>query len=147
MKPLIPAPRTQWTETSGREAVARRAAAGTGAPCCEVTGSAPDLHWSHRVAKGRGGDWAPSNGVLMSAQLHAWTHDHPAYAYSLGWHVRTGFDPREVPVWLARPWPGFWFLRDDEEPMSPAHPEDHPHLPTHDDVRALLPDWARGALL
>lgn len=149
MKPLIPTPRTEWTEAAGKRVVHRRAKASTDdeARVCEVTGTTWQLEWSHRLAAGRGGTWAPSNGILLAKSVHAWAHANPTFATRLGWHVRTGFDPRGIPAWLARPWPGFWLLQDDDGPLSQAHPEDHPDLPTYDDVRALLPSWARGALL
>jgi hypothetical protein len=148
VKPLIPAPRTQWTEAAGKALVKQRAAASTDgeASVCEVSGTTWQLEFSHRLAAGRGGTYAPSNGILLARPVHAWAHANPAAATRLGWHVRTGYDPLTVPAWLARPWPGWWLLRDDDGPLSPAHPEDHPGLPNDDELRRQLPGAARGAL-
>lgn len=69
-------------------------------------------HWSHRLAAGQMGQWRPSNGLHLSFKTHEWLHRKPALAYAGGWHVRSGEDPRQVPVWLLRPWPGWWLIDD-----------------------------------
>lgn len=149
MRPLVPAQRGEWTEDAGRKVVwsRSRASLDDDVPVvCEACGTTRGVQWSHRIARSRGGTWAPSNGVALCLVEHGWAHSFPDTARRLGWHVRTGLDPREVPVWLARPWPGFWLLTDDLEPLVPAHREDYPDLPTDDELARLLPPAARGAL-
>lgn len=148
MTGLIPAPRSEWTEDAGKAVVNARAEAGTGARTCEVTGTGAGfwpLDWSHRIAAGRGGTYAPSNGILLTRLVHDWAHREPSLAERLGWHLPTGTDTTRAPAWLVRPWPGFWLLPDDAGPLRPAHREDHPHLPGDAELATLL-DAARGAL-
>jgi hypothetical protein len=146
---LIPTQRGPWTEAAGRRVVWARSN-GTldedEPPQCEACGTTQGVQWSHRIARSRGGSWAPSNGVALCLVEHGWAHSFPTAAGRLGWHVRTGFDPRTVPVWLARPWPGFWLLPDASSLLRPAHPEDHPDLPDRAELVRLLPPAARGAL-
>lgn len=157
--PLIPAPRREWAEAEGRRLVTGRAAQNLDEqPCCEATGNTQQLEFSHRLAAGRGGTYAPSNGLLLNHDIHMWAHHHPYAATRLGWHIETGFNPLDAPVWLPRPFPGWWLLGDVDALVTPAHPEDYPPtvndegivtdpgLPTDDELRELLPPAARGAL-
>lgn len=142
---LIPLPRDGWTEALGRRIVTDRAAQPSGIPSCEACGETTGLHWSHRIARSRGGSWAPSNGVLLCLVAHGWAHTFPKLARSLGWHLNTHDAPAEAPVWLARPYPGWWLL-DDGGLLTPVHAEDHPDLPTTQELWRYLPPAARGAL-
>lgn len=83
---------------------------------CEICNHAPATSWSHRVAAGRGGQWDAANGIDTCGDgtrgCHGWLTANPAKAYAGGWHVETGADPSQVPVWLARPWPGWFRITD-----------------------------------
>lgn len=112
---------------SAGEARARAEVAERAAGSCEVTGAPGALEWAHRVSLGRGGAWTPWNGLHLSRAAHAWCHQHPGSAYAAGWFVETGHDPAAVPVWLARPYPGWWLLQPAEDggkhvavPLDPA---------------------------
>jgi hypothetical protein len=97
----------------------------------EITGQGTALHWSHRIAAGRGGTYRPANGLDLSPAVHEWLHRNPALAYAGGWHVESGATVQDVPVWLARPWPG-WFLIEDRV-------TDGPHLLLHCDEQPARP--------
>lgn len=126
-----------WSQTQGRKAVYERSGG-----VCEVTGFDVAAHWSHRLARSQGGTWAPWNGLHVDALFHAWAHANPALAVAGGWIVLPGVDPRTVPVWLARPYPGWWLIGDpaDGGPhvLTPWAPADGVHHPT-----PVLPGWAR----
>lgn len=149
---LIPLPRRTWSEAAGRRLLYARSAGDTLVRQCEGCGSTLGLEASHREAAGRGGSWRPSNLLDLCWGCHReHAHRYPLIARALGWHLDTGADPLTSPVWLIRPLPGFWLLRDDDSPLTPYHPEDHPHidvvLPDDMALRTLLPAAARGALL
>ncbi len=82
---------------------------------CERCGRAQATNWHHRVAKGRGGSWCPSNGLDLCGSGTTGCHGEvtvsPALAYERGWSVRTGHDPAAIPVWLANR--GWHLLRAD----------------------------------
>lgn len=100
----------------------------------EILGHGQADHFSHRWAAGQIGSWRPSNGLHLSAGVHGWLHQHPALAYAGGWHLRSGTHLQSAPVWLARPWPGWWLIDDlvtdgphllvlaDEQPVRPRLP-------------------------
>lgn len=147
MTGLIPAQRGPWTEAEGRRLVTARASQNLdGVPTCELCGDPHALEWAHRISRGRGGDWSPSNGVLLCRTGHRWAHANPTIAGRLGLEVPTWAVPSEVPVWLPRPWPGWWLLQNVDALLVPAHREDHPDLPTDAELAELLPPAARGAL-
>jgi hypothetical protein len=99
---------------------------------CEACCSSRDLEWSHRIARGRGGLWAPTNGLLLCRRDHAWAHAHPNHARALGWHVLTGDDPAAIPVWMQSiqfAWTA-WFRLDDEGLVTWLTDDNEPeHLP------------------
>jgi hypothetical protein len=98
-----------WPEEKAKAAIRERSGG-----ICEITGTvAGDA--SHRMASGRGGPWNPVNLIHMSRAAHALCHGFPTRAHELGWFVRTGADPREVPVWLLTPYPGWWLLVDADD--------------------------------
>ncbi|MEV7013469.1 HNH endonuclease signature motif containing protein [Streptosporangium sp. NPDC051022] len=59
----------------------------------------------HRIPRGRGGGNAVENLLLLCGSgttgCHGWTETNRAAAYRLGFLVRTGIDPLDVPVAVA----------------------------------------------
>jgi hypothetical protein len=78
----------------------------------EILGQGEAVHFSHRWAAGQLGMWRPANGLHLSAAVHGWLHHHPELAQAGGWHVLSGTVLQDAPVWLARPWPGWWLIND-----------------------------------
>ena len=124
-----------FPESRGRRIVYERSGG-----LCEVTGGHRADSWSHRVAKGRGGLWSPSNGLHVQGSgttgVHGWLEAHPKWAAEGGWHIRR--DPRpptEVPVFLVTPLQslGAWHLLLDDGSREEVHPDDHglPEVPVH----------------
>jgi hypothetical protein len=106
-----------WSEADGRHAVTARAER-----MCEADPSHEGTHWHHRVLRGQGGTWSPVNGMWVCAAAHDWIHKHPADALALGWLVASTVDPATAPVWLHRPWEGWWLLSLTGEEIDPrAH--------------------------
>jgi hypothetical protein len=95
---------------------------------CEASGDRPAEEMSHRISRGRGGLWHPANLLHLSGYVHRLCHAYPARAYALGWFVETGVDPASRPVWLARPWAGWWQITDlgdgGQHVLVPLHEED-----------------------
>lgn len=85
----------------------------SGGLCEAGMGRADDM--SHRTSRGRGGPWHWANVLHLSRRVHDLAHRHPARAYALGWFTPTRADPRRIPVWLARPWPGWWLIEDADD--------------------------------
>jgi hypothetical protein len=87
----------------------RAEVAGRSQGLCELgVGRAEEM--SHRLAEGRGGDWSVANITHLSSFAHRWLTLNPAKAYAGGWFVETGVDPAQVPMWLARPYLGWWLV-------------------------------------
>ncbi|PRY35283.1 HNH endonuclease [Umezawaea tangerina] len=69
-------------------------------PWCEGRAT----NWSHRLAQGQGGLWAPSNGLDVCGMgnatgCHGYLHQHPTRAEAEGWLVPPGqTDPIDVPT-------------------------------------------------
>lgn len=78
----------------------------------EILGQGQATDWSHRIGRGQLGCWRPANGIHLAAGTHRWLHANPELARAGGWQLRSGTHLQSAPVWLARPWPG-WFLIDD----------------------------------
>ena len=98
-----------YPEQEGRDIVTRRAGYR-----CEYCGK-PGSDWSHRISRGRGGQWQPSNGLLLCADCHRRAHANPSWAYEEGIFVRTNATPSLVPVrYLTRYKGRRWVLLDDE---------------------------------
>ncbi|SEN88651.1 HNH endonuclease [Nonomuraea pusilla] len=59
----------------------------------------------HRVPRGRGGENTAENLLLLCGSgttgCHGWVESNRAEAYKLGYLVKTGFDPLDVPVLLV----------------------------------------------
>ena len=94
------------------EARARAEVYGRSGGVDEILGSGEAQHWSHRMGRGQQGSWRPANGLHLASGTHSWLHAHPSLARAGGWHLASGTHLQTTPVWLARPWPG-WFLIDD----------------------------------
>lgn len=90
--------------------------------------------FSHREGRGQQGAWRPANGLKLNRGTHVWLHAHRNLARAGGWIVIPGSVLQETPVWLARPWPGWWLIDDlvtdgphvlrfaDEQPVRPRLP-------------------------
>jgi hypothetical protein len=108
------------------EASCRTAVSARSGGLCEVTGLRAG-EMSHRIARGRAGAWTPSNIIHLAPEMHRWitqTGAGVAAGYAGGWFVRSGVGPQRVPVWLARPYPGWWTIEDDPADGGPhlLHP-------------------------
>jgi 5-methylcytosine-specific restriction protein A len=90
---------------------------------CEIC-PAPGSEWSHRVARGRGGTWAPSNGLWLCGICHRKCHAQPDTARANGWHLPTGTDPLDAPARIhpRHLWRDWWRL-DDEGLYIPCEVE------------------------
>jgi hypothetical protein len=118
-------------EKKCREVVAARA--GLGDPSmarCERCGQAPPLTAHHRVKRGQGGEWNPSNIVALCGHgttgCHGWVESHPAAAGAdgEGWALRRSEDPTEVPIFHH---PQQMLVRlDDDGMLIPVDEGDSP---------------------
>lgn len=125
---------TAWTEELGRRALAERSG-GT----CEIHGTHRATDWSHRRARAQRGTWAPWNGLHICHRSHMWLEAEPVLAAAGGWRlVHDERDPIAVPVWLARPWPGWWWLTVDE--TTGIQIKEHIMVPVDDPEALGLPD-------
>lgn len=84
---------------------------------CERCGGIVGLSRHHRKKRGQGGEWDPTNIVVVCGdgvtRCHGWIEANPAAAEVDGYHVRPWDDPAERPVKLAD---GEWYLlRPDGE--------------------------------
>lgn len=129
-----------WTEAAGRSIVYARSQGR-----CEVcTRPAHSVH--HRVKRGQGGTWDPTNLLHVCGDgtryCHGWVEANPAHAVALGLWVRTGDDPARVPAYLhpTTLWRAWWFADDEgcwtwaDDTPPPAHPLTPARL---DAVRAI----------
>jgi hypothetical protein len=77
------------------------ARAGLGDPLmhrCERCGSAELLTHHHRVKRSHGGGHVPSNVVLLCGSCHPHVEHHADEAEAEGWVVKSGGDPRQIPI-------------------------------------------------
>lgn len=132
-----------FPESRGRRIVRERSGG-----LCELDGFRPAESWSHRIARSRGGTWAPSNGLATCGDgvrlCHGWLEANPTWAGEGRWHIRRlhQANPLDIPVYL-RPLdlePG-WFLLDDEGGRWPVDPADYglPVMPAHFPPSAARP--------
>lgn len=72
-----------WSEQAGRAYVYARSQGR-----CEVCGIHGAHTFHHRLKKGQGGTWAPSNGLHVCGDgtrfCHGWIEANPAHAMLLG---------------------------------------------------------------
>lgn len=106
-------------EKRARQLVKERASGVSGGPMCEGCLTSRAHEWCHRIARGRGGLWCPSNGLALCRFHHSWQHAHPVEAEAMGWTVPTRTDPATVPAWTAR-W-GLVYLLPDGSMDIAAH--------------------------
>lgn len=126
---------TAWPEELGRHALAERSGGQ-----CEIHGDHLATDWSHRRARAHGGTWAPWNGLHICHRSHMWLEAEPDAAAAGGWRlVHDERDPMVVPVWLARPWPGWWWLTVDIVLMG-DRTRAHIMVPVDDPGALDLPD-------
>lgn len=76
------------------EAVLERAA--NHCEACGWPGSELILH--HRKLRSQGGEDAVDNLIAVHTGCHRQIHLHPEHAEQMGWIVRSGVDPAQVPV-------------------------------------------------
>lgn len=88
---------------------ARRIVAERSNGVCELCDQARAGEWHHRLPRGRGGRWEPSNGLHLCTGCHRWVTEHPAESYDEGWLLRRGESPEHMPV---RTWRGYLLLDD-----------------------------------
>jgi 5-methylcytosine-specific restriction protein A len=72
-----------------------------GGKCLKCLGEATDVH--HRLVKGMGGTKRAevhglANLVCLCRSCHNHIHSHPEESYALGFLVRSGYNPADVPV-------------------------------------------------
>lgn len=67
---------------------------------CEKCGTPGATDKAHRVSRGVGGGWEPSNILDLCNPCHRYNHQNPTTAYNGGWHLRTGSTPHTSPVYL-----------------------------------------------
>ncbi len=96
--------------------------------------ASPDGRWSHhhRLLRSRGKDDSPANLVLTLGSgttfEHGWIHAHPELATLLGYMLRAGQDPAEVPIWRVDAW-GIrwgWHLQTVDGQLVPCGPPMRP---------------------
>lgn len=102
-----------WSEAAGRAVVYQRSMGR-----CEVC-TRPAATFHHRVKRGQGGSWAPSNGLHLCGDgtryCHGWIEGNPRHAMALGLWLRAGSVPADWPLY-CRPalfHRGWWQMDDD----------------------------------
>ena len=68
---------------------------------CERCGRKPASEAAHRVGRGVGGKWDPSNLLDLCHDCHAGNHHEPARAYREGFHLQAHQSPLDEPVTLV----------------------------------------------
>ena len=87
-----------------REQITRRASG-----MCEICFFYAAEHIHHRRPRGVGGSKAPdtntaANGLALCTECHSWVESNRTKALELGWLVRQGHNPAEMPVWIGWRW-------------------------------------------
>ena len=72
-------------------------------------------HMHHRKLRSQGGEHTVENLVHICSTCHDYVHRHPAISHTMGWIVRSSYDPRHSPF-LRRG--GAVFLFEDGEMES-----------------------------
>lgn len=65
---------------------------------CEKCGTPGATDKAHRISRGVGGTWEPSNILDLCRYCHSYHHQNPAVAYEHGWHLRSHATPTKSPV-------------------------------------------------
>lgn len=86
--------------TPGYSAARRRLLEACGGHCqgCRRHVYVETLNAHHRLPRSAGRDDTPANLMALCLHCHAWCHANPKRATELGWIVRRGQLPAEVPV-------------------------------------------------
>lgn len=92
-----------WTEARTRPIVYARAGLGDPAMArCEKCGSAGPLSMDHLKNRSQGGDWRPSNIVVLCGDgttgCHGWKTQNPDAARDAGWKLDRGDEPGVRPI-------------------------------------------------
>lgn len=101
------------SEAHGRAVVRERSGGRCeGCRCCTATS------WQHRVKRGQGGSWSPSNGIDLCGSgttgCHGDIEHNPDWAYLLGTGLRSGADVSTEPAYLHTiAGTGWWLLNED----------------------------------
>jgi 5-methylcytosine-specific restriction protein A len=88
---------TKWQDA--KKSVVNR----DGGKCLKCRKVATDVH--HRRPRGMGGtsddhiSYGMANLVSLCRTCHDWVHANPWPSYTLGWLVKTGEDPDDVPIY------------------------------------------------
>lgn len=127
-------------ETLARQLVTARAGG-----LCELCKADRPGSWAHRLPRGQGGQWRPSNGLHLCGDgtrgCHGWSERNREASYASGWLLLSGLlaDPLAMPVWLQPiHLPPGWYVLDDDACFTWLDPvtENLPEVP------AELPPWA-----
>jgi 5-methylcytosine-specific restriction endonuclease McrA len=94
---------TEWTQARCRPIVYARAGLGDPqAARCEKCGSAGPLSMDHLKNRSQGGDWAPSNIVVLCGDgvlgCHGWKTLYPTEARAQGWRLLRDDPVGVVPI-------------------------------------------------
>jgi len=113
---------TTRTAPDEQEAHGRAVVVGRSIGYCQTGCGHQGSEWVHRVARGRGGSWAPVNGLWLCSFCHAATHARQTLARSCGWMVPTHHHPAQVPALIATQLgPGWHVLDEMDEQGRPTN--------------------------
>lgn len=102
---------------------------------CQLGDGRQGREWAHRVARGRGGSWAPVNGLWLCSWHHALTHSHQVLARRCGWMVETSTHPSQVPALIVtQTGAGWWWL--DEMDAATGRPTGFARLADDEEIPA-----------
>lgn len=94
---------------------------------CEGCGGAKATQAHHRQYRSRGGPDTLSNALhLCGSGNHTGCHGiaHTAKGEALGWSIRSGFDPLEIPALLIVDFTEVWRTLDDAGDHADVNPID-----------------------
>lgn len=101
------------TQTFDAEAYGRAVVKGRSLGFYQLGCGRQGQEWAHRVARSRGGTWAPVCGLWLCSRHHAATHQAPRLSRACGWMVDTGIHPSTVPALIATQIGHGWFWLDE----------------------------------
>jgi 5-methylcytosine-specific restriction endonuclease McrA len=114
----------EWTQDRCRPIVYARA--GLGDPQmarCEKCGSSGPLSMDHLKNRSQGGDWRPSNIVVLCGSgttgCHGWKTGNPDAAWRAGWRLLRDEEPGTRPIELHS-WAHWPVLLDDDGNVTPV---------------------------